>query len=69
MIQCNVFNNPVNFVNSMILHDKNDLNDPSYIDNAHGIKEVSMKVDLSDKQRWKLEMENTLKQKRHDQLP
>lgn len=49
MIQCNVFNNPVNFVNSMILQDKNDLNDPKCVDGANGEKEVSMKVDLSDK--------------------
>ena len=29
MIQCNVVSNPINFMNSMILHDKNDLNDPA----------------------------------------
>lgn len=28
-IECNVVSNPNNFLNSMILHDKNDLNDPS----------------------------------------
>ncbi len=49
MIQCNVFNNPVNFVNSMILHDKNDLNDPSPNSCIEAEKEVSMKIDQSSK--------------------
>ena len=37
MIQCNVVSNPINFMNSMILHDKNDLNDPAVSRGEHEI--------------------------------
>jgi hypothetical protein len=37
MIQCNVVSNPINFMNSMILHDKNDLNDPAVSPGEHEI--------------------------------
>ncbi len=31
-IKCNVVSNPNNFLNSMVLHNKNDLNDPPSLD-------------------------------------
>ncbi len=50
MIQCNVVSNPINFMNSMILHDKNDLNDPAVSPGEHEIIASLKIIDQSSKQ-------------------
>ena len=47
-IKFNMVSNPNNILNSMILHDKNDLNDPSPSDDALK-QEVSNKVNQASK--------------------
>lgn len=45
-IKCNVVSNPNNFLNSMVLHNKNDLNDPSEGEHNVKYKEVKQKFKL-----------------------